>query len=690
MKIKRPRFNLPLAALALGVFLMVYGAGSQWVQAAVSHCAYYKVYNVASCHGYFTNKNFYINNNVAGQNILYNPSDPSGWAIPASINTVSEFENYILARLGSGTSYSYNRVGAAFIIETMLGNGATFKGTAQGIQDAHDDINAWKADLAAAAAQSGGINWNYVTTITSGTRNSMHACTKTCTLSQATAGTNDGKDIVFFTHTASDGTEASHEIRIKKQDGTYYRLRRECANLIGATSSAGIVEPPDISYNLIPAINVDVDNPDDDSGIVQTGDTLTFTYTVRNSKSDTAPNIACSINGNEYASAGATPTAGPIVNGNGYSAPGTGCPRNFPSGTTTVATETYTIPDSDANYSICRSLTVNPYAVGAGQKSVLKCVIIASKPYAKIFGGDVMAGAGIGTGCTQNDNASVVGWNRENTGNASTKYAGTGAQFGIAALADIRDFASGQHSTGTPYGLSFANTDDVTDDQSTFGGSLGSLPCVTDYYKVPSGSTNLGATGNVGTLASGKNYSSTSNLVTLTGGALGTAGAPKRMVIYVKGNVRITSNITYPAGWTYNNAPLFELIVKGNIYIDPGVTQLDGAYIAEYSTATNNGTVYTCAPNGIAPVLTNGSFYSACNSKLTINGLLSASAVEMSRTKGTFGQSRTTETPSSVINPSEVINYNPSMWIVQPSAVTGTSTGTSGDYDAVTSLPPVL
>lgn len=297
---------------------------------------------------------------------------------------------------------------------------------------------------------------------------------------------------------------------------------------------------------------------------------------------------------------------------------------------------------------------------------------VTNKPYFQVNGGDVSAGAGMGTGaagvdCAMNDNpkAGIVSWNR----GAAGAYGGAGTQYAALALNYLQGFATGKGSGLVPSGVSFGNTGGTANQvdlaQGLYGGEFGSAACTADYFA------------NAGTPLPGPQ----------TIGATVLAKGERR-TIYVDGNVYITGNITFgPAGvgYTYANTseiPSFSLVVKGNIYIAPGVTQLDGFYIAQPSNGTaTNGIIYTCAPSGFGTnalnVLTS-TLQANCNTALTVNGAFVARQIWLLRTAGTV-----------TTTAAETFNYVPELWLSAPFG-NGLSPVSGDDYDAITSLPPVL
>src|SRR6478672_10710796 len=73
-----------------------------------TRCGGYSVLNTPGCDGYNNNTSYYSTTaGITGQNILYNTSNRSDWAIPSSVNTDAEFIAYIKGFLGTSTAYNY-------------------------------------------------------------------------------------------------------------------------------------------------------------------------------------------------------------------------------------------------------------------------------------------------------------------------------------------------------------------------------------------------------------------------------------------------------------------------------------------------------------------------------------------------------------------------------------------------------
>jgi len=158
--------------------------------------------------------------------------------------------------------------------------------------------------------------------------------------------------------------------------------------------------------------------------------------------------------------------------------------------------------------------------------------------------------------------------------------------------------------------------------------------------------------------------------------------------VFVDGDVYITGNITYTGSWSYNNIPLFQIVARGNIYIDRSVTQLDGVYIAQPWADLSHGYVYTCTTGAAAPTLAAGAFYNSCTTPLKVNGSLVTRSLQLLRTSNSLHDASSAQNRSNT-KAAEIFNYGPGFWITQPDLTT-TNGGEVDNYDAITSLPPVL
>ncbi len=328
----------------------------------------------------------------------------------------------------------------------------------------------------------------------------------------------------------------------------------------------------------------------------------------------------------------------------------------------------------------------NPITVGSAVPAQA-CVHVASKPYSRVYGGDISAGGGVATppdslnSCTINSGAAIIGWNRRAAGG----WSAAGVQFAAYAMSTIFDTAdilgNAAPTVSPPSGLSFANSSTNTAN-GNFGGNLGSVACIKDYYATkPSTTTALVPSTSIDALVSGA-YSASGNVRTLGG----TVSPGEKISIYISGNFYIDGNITFGGSSAVNDIPMLRVVVQGNIFIDNDVTRLDGLFAAQPNGASG-GAIYTCtsatAPGPYAQPTLTGSLLTMCTTKLTVNGSLVAKQILQLRTIGTQRNAAANETAAAG-NMAEVFNFSPGNWISQP-------TGEGGNtYDAITSLPPVL
>jgi hypothetical protein len=283
-------------------------------------------------------------------------------------------------------------------------------------------------------------------------------------------------------------------------------------------------------------------------------------------------------------------------------------------------------------------------------------IVVAVKPYLRVYGGDVLAGNGFGENCTTTS-SQIITYNQ----GASGGFAGAGTQFAAQASGAITEFASAAlrapptPTPNPPKGLTFANTG------GAYGGSFGTAACNTDY------SAATGATDPPGGVV---------------GGGYTSIAAGSHIVLKHAGDVIITSDIKYnPGAWTVTNLPSFYLIViGGNIYINKGVTNLDGVYVAQDKNGAG-GTIYTCSTG--ASLVDNNNLYSECSQKLTINGAFVAKTVKFLRTNGTLRNASPNKGADN--NIAELFNYSPELWLAP-----GPISDTSVRYSSITSLPPIL
>ena len=334
-----------------------------------------------------------------------------------------------------------------------------------------------------------------------------------------------------------------------------------------------------------------------------------------------------------------------------------------------------------------------------------------TKPYIKVFGGDVFAG----------------GWFNSGTASCSTTSASYQAptfnplnnQFRGGILA----FANGRHGASVDFGalamgliqgdpansygfytgqtssintLSFANANTGVS-SNYWGGYLAGATqqthCIPDYFGTkqntsPASTPTPGGTSfNVGSLAKGQYLAPSGMTSDITAGGPATIAAGNSVTVFIDGNAYISHNIVYDSSsYTVDNVPKFALVVKGSIFIDPSVTQVDGLYIAQPSSTGAGGSLWTCHDGSTSPP--DGYWvYSNCNSKLTINGAIIAKQVDFMRINGDLSAAPDNEASTSN-NIAETINYIPAMVIGGP--FFNLPPNQNPKIDSLISLPPVF
>lgn len=334
------------------------------------------------------------------------------------------------------------------------------------------------------------------------------------------------------------------------------------------------------------------------------------------------------------------------------------------------------------------------------KSSAEQCIRVSNKPYLRAYGGDVSAGgwfAGQATKCQGGINA----YTRTNGPTISSTRSGSGVQFAALAIDTIKGFTSASLRSANssaadakpPFGLSFSNQNFTPSTgnsiDSLAGGSFGWCPTITDYY----GTTKYLSNTDTDSIDSGIITNKRGQTHLSGNQTIGNLSVSSQRAVYVEGDVYIDGNITYADnGSSTKDMPNFALIVKGNIYIAPGVTQLDGLYVAQPkndgSGGVSGGVISTCASeNGVNKVN-----YTECKNQLTVNGAFVADYIHFLRTINTLRDSKPREKLSES-SAAEIFNLNPEVYLANPAfrSEGGSSDGEGiGKYDFITTLPPIL
>jgi hypothetical protein len=291
------------------------------------------------------------------------------------------------------------------------------------------------------------------------------------------------------------------------------------------------------------------------------------------------------------------------------------------------------IPPNTTEGRICTSLelldpdsntTIDP-------PSQTKCANIIKKPYLSVLNGDVNTTKDHVdiTPCTTGPNKISAFYDAPQ---------GSGTQIAAFAGSTVNQFVSAALRSTIPMrekGLTFANT------SGTYGGPFGTyIGCSKDAdWTAPNN------------ISPGPN--------TLSGNATGTK-------IY-DGKLLITDDVNLPNNFDLATKPFLKVVVRGDIYIQSNVRQLDGIYMA-------TGTIYTCT-NGSSQPVSIDSLRSICDNRLTVTGSLIANDIKFLRLAGSLKDS----------SPAESFIYDPLNWLPVPRVGGGTA-----EYDSYMIMPPIL
>jgi hypothetical protein len=330
--------------------------------------------------------------------------------------------------------------------------------------------------------------------------------------------------------------------------------------------------------------------------------------------------------------------------------------------------------------------------------------VSSSKPYLKVYGGDVWAGAKWpnGTDCNVSDKGIYAFTKRKSDG--TFNGSGSSAQLTVTSLLSIGQFYSASQRTASPTppnGLTFANTSTDGEYGGNYAKGASISRCMPNYESTKDPNKIVDITGisnyqtyfDALTRGSGSTYQFTVNgnfASSVTSWPQGLQAA-----LYVSGDVYIGNNIEYAAADSgdVNQIPRLQLIViGGNIYIGKDVTRLDGLFVAQPSGSTG-GRIYTCAKS-MDDYTAKELVSEGCDKQLAVNGQFVADKVRFLRTIGTVRDSTASETPNfdtgSGTTAAEVFNFSPLDYLAPSALQDPWSTGGSvRPYQSVVSLPPI-
>ncbi len=366
---------------------------------------------------------------------------------------------------------------------------------------------------------------------------------------------------------------------------------------------------------------------------------------------------------------------------------------------------------------ICLSLIVRPQTgtldssgniitpgLGGGPEL---CDPVFGKPYLTVFQNDVIDGGGFGISPCPQTSGGITAF----LGTAGSANSGSGSQLAAFALGSVLfdppnkiGFASSKLRSGAPpparpNGLTFANTNPANI------GNFGAANCVSQYELPPTPASPPPYNANISGLNSDTYYVSPGLGFAVINSA-GQIPKGRQITINVDGNLVIRSNVVYAGSSSWASAgeiPSLTVIARGDIYIDNGVTELDGIYVS-------HGTIYTCTQDtgkyGLNGIADNCGEAPNVSGPLTVYGSLLAKNIKWYRTYSTLHNSKANEDPyenpnsnclasiADVCSAETIISgpeeYLPVCDPLTSCSIGGGSTGSGTKYDSITGLPPVL
>jgi hypothetical protein len=547
--------------------------------------------------------------------------------LPGSITTKQRFISHIegLVNQGNYTSAnnsSYNKLGAAYIIQTMRG------GTDHGYPSA-SDITDWKARINNPSISVGWSN-------------------QKANINSARSPQRNGVRDIYSYY----GDNVSYRsFTFYEGSAVRYIVKQSCGNPLGGLGLP--VAPDPLDYTLDPVMNA---SPDSGEG----GSTATLSPTVNNSGTTDSPaDVAWQITSFNVPRGGTVPggdsnAQAPTTHyGNGATViqpPGT---SRFIPGMNSINANPHTMGDLAVGTRVCYALSVSPYNQSTGtnwRHSPPDCVTIAKKPKVQVLGSDLIVGKGQTSNIVTSSTTKGIG--------GSNRTFGSWGEYGIITSGRVTSMASGAGYSGGATsnvfcGVSLLTFSNVSTGQtrctsaSQVGGytNTRSLPDVGSRLNATS---SLGAspTVNLANVGTGS-YSATGNVSVSASGPIVRG---KWVVINAPtATVTITGDINYTTDTLRSLSDIPQVVIIANqIRITGGVTNIDAWLIASGAT----GNLITCSDVATASQLT----ASNCNQRLTVNGPVMAKHLYLYRTAGA-------ETGNQTGDPAEVFNLRPDAYL---------------------------
>jgi hypothetical protein len=417
--------------------------------------------------------------------------------------------------------------------------------------------------------------------------------------------------------------------------------------------------------------------------------------------------VGCAITPTSSTSVTGPPLAAPGTIGVSPTPPETNCDLTNISVTPgAVICAVYTIYNADGQMDTNGTIS-NASGTATGQS----CKSIDNKPYVQFFGNDVSAGGGFSNSvmatCTNGGGIAT-----ESIG-VGPLARGSGSELAALSIGPASSFPSAFLRTTSPTsitGLSFSNTLGAG-----ASGNLGGQHCIPDYYAtLPSTHHGINNT-TIDQLATTTSpYRSTEPTQTVVGNM--TIGHGVHSALYVtNGDLYINGDITFAGGtaadpWTSTDdiPSLYIVVQRGNIYIDPSVSQLDGVFVAQPNANTGAGGIIDTCATASGSLTTAGTMFDNCGGQLTVNGAFISNKVRLTRTYASLRNSVAGEHPAnqggdcskkgnvvggrtdqSYSCAAEVFNFSPETYLA-PTSTSPPAGPQQSTYDYITSLSPVL
>ncbi len=393
------------------------------------------------------------------------------------------------------------------------------------------------------------------------------------------------------------------------------------------------------------------------TGVVTTDTpTVTFTHTIRNlitsaDATDKAINaeIFQTINGGAPTSRGTFSRASGLPPGGSFT------------DTDNISTAGY------IGQVICQYVRWFPaiWSSSATRQTTPVCVTIAAVPRMSIVGGDAATGGSFGTGST----CGTTPGGFRGFGNSPGSF----GEYGLLAAPGVIDEF---YSAGAGLGLfgrslSFANGPLLTSPL----GNYDTKRCVKNLEPQLTMGVTLAA-GYLGpSLPAPGSYQVSAATIDIGGATL--TGGPR--LIVSNGDVRITGNLTYGVGPFARFADVPSLvIIANNISFAPGVTQVDGLFIARNNVSTcSDAGLSTGAVQANRVLLSTGPGGVCRNARLAVNGAIIAN--------GELVPARSAGGENAGSAPAEIIKFRPEVFL---SPLERGTASVSLKTDSETELPP--